>query len=65
MHVEVILPPRACCSLKVVGGIVHLVAISNMSSLELPLNAPEPFIGIEGLSGVAENRGMKPDEVIQ
>ena len=64
-HVEVILPPRACCSLKVVGGIVHLVAISNMSSLELPFEAAEPFISVEGLSGVAENRGMKPDEVIQ
>src|SRR4051812_10765983 len=64
-HVEVILPPRACCSLEVVGGIVHLVAICNMSSLELPLDAAEPVIGAEGLSGVAENRGMKPDEVIQ
>src|SRR3954470_23057053 len=64
-YVEVILPPRACCSLKVVGGIVHLVAICNMSSLELPLDAAEPFIGFKGLSGVAENRGMKPDEVIQ
>src|ERR1041384_1598894 len=64
-HVEVILPPRACCSLKVVGGIVHLVAICNMSSLELPLDAAEPVIGFEGLNGVAENRGMKMDEVIQ
>src|ERR1043165_3667110 len=31
-HVEVILLPRACCSLEVVGGIVHLVANINMSS---------------------------------
>src|SRR3954463_7202094 len=44
-HVEVILPPRACCSFKVVGGIVHVVAICNMSSLELPLDAEEPVIG--------------------
>jgi len=64
-HVEVILPPRACCSLEVVGGIVPLVAVCNMSSLKLPLDAEEPVIGVEGLSGVAENQGMKPDEVIQ
>src|SRR3954470_8397253 len=63
-HVEVILPPRACCSLKVVGGIVHLVAICNMSILEIPLDAAEPVIGFEGLSGIAENRGMKMDEAI-
>ena len=56
-HVEVILPPRACFSLEVVGGIVHLVAICNMSSLELPLDVAEPVIGVEGLCGVAENRG--------
>src|SRR4051812_13456976 len=36
-----------------------------MSFLELPLDAAEPVIGVEGLCGVAENRGMKPDEVIQ
>src|SRR3954471_2904339 len=36
-----------------------------MSCLELPLDAAKPVIGIEGLGGVAENRGMKPDEVIQ
>src|ERR1043165_7097001 len=47
-HVEVILPPRACCSLKVVCGIVHLVAIRNMSCLQLPLDATEPVIGFEG-----------------
>src|SRR3954467_8298499 len=64
-HVEVILPPRACCSLKVVGGIVHLFAVCNMSCLELPLDAAEPVIGVEGLSGVSENRRMKPDEVIK
>src|ERR1043165_702195 len=56
MHVEVILPPRACCSLEVVGGIVHLVAISNMPCLKLPLDAEEPVIGFEGLSEVAENQ---------
>src|SRR3954465_10033887 len=64
-HVEVILPPRACCSLKVVCDIVHLVTIRNMSCLQLPLNAAEPVIGFEGLSGIAENRGMKMNEVIQ
>src|ERR1043165_8882034 len=64
-HVEVVFPPRACCTLKVVGGIVHLVAICNMSNLELPLDVVEPVIGVEGLSGVAENRRMKPHEVIQ
>src|SRR3954469_18952472 len=64
-HVEVILPPRACCSLKVVGGIGHLVIICNTSSLELPLDAAEPVIGFEGLSGVAEDRRMKMNEVIQ
>src|SRR3954471_12617404 len=36
-----------------------------MSSMKLALNAAEPVISIKGLSGVAENRGMKPDEVIQ
>src|SRR3954464_5383818 len=60
-HVEIVFPPRACCTLKVVGGIVHLVAVCNMSSLELPLDAAEPVIGVEGLGGVAKNRGMKPD----
>src|ERR1043165_2491180 len=64
-HVEIVFPPRACCSLKVVGSIVQFVAICNMSSLELPRDAAEPVIGVEGLCGVAENRGMKPDEVIQ
>src|SRR4051812_7206304 len=64
-HVEVIFPPRACFSLKVVGGIVHFVDIRNTSSLELPLDAAEPVIGVEGLSGIAEDRGMKMDEVIQ
>src|ERR1041384_7156797 len=64
-HVEIVFPPRACCTLKVVGGVVDFIAISNMSCLELPLDAAEPVIGVEGLGGVAENRGMKPDEVIQ
>src|SRR3954463_7108307 len=36
-----------------------------MSCLELPLDVAKPVIGVEGLGGVAENRGMKPDEVIQ
>src|SRR3954464_2905891 len=63
-HVEVILPPRACCSLKVVGGIGHLIIICNTSSLQLPLDAAEPVIGFKGLSGIAEDRGMKMDEVI-
>src|SRR4051812_47243842 len=63
--VEVILPPRACCSLKVVGGIGHLVIICNTSSLQLPLDAAEPVIGFKGLSGIAENRRMKMNEVIQ
>src|SRR3954466_12832176 len=64
MHVEVILPPRSCCSFKVVGGIGHLVIICNSSCLQLPLDAAEPEIGFKGLSGIAEDRGMKMDEVI-
>src|SRR3954470_7288374 len=48
-HVEIVFPPRACCTLKVVGGIVHFVAVCNMSSLELPLDVAEPVIGVEGL----------------
>src|ERR1041384_7589647 len=64
-HVEVILPPRACCSLKVVGGIGHFVTICNMSCLQLPLHAAKPVIGFKGLSGVAEDRWVKMDEVIQ
>src|SRR3954468_12026772 len=63
-HVDVILPPRACCSLKVVGGIGHLVIICNTSCLQLPLDAAEPVIGFKGLSGIAEDRGMKMNEVI-
>src|SRR4051812_14513205 len=57
--------PTKSCTLKVVGGIVDFVAISNMACLELPLDAAKPVIGVEGLGGVAENRGMKPNEVIQ
>src|ERR1041384_4687412 len=49
-HVEVILPPRACCSLKVVGGIGHLVTICNMSCLQLPLHAAKPVISLKGRS---------------
>src|SRR3954462_15942839 len=41
-HVEVILPPRACCSLKLLGGIGHLVISCNTSSLQLPIDAAEP-----------------------
>src|SRR4051812_34396629 len=63
-HAQIILPPRASCTLKVVGDIVDFVAICNMSCLELPLDATKPVIGVEGLGGVAENWGMKPDEVI-
>src|SRR3954471_20405843 len=47
-HVEVILPPRACCSLKVVGGIGHLVIICNTYSLQLSLDAAEPVISFKG-----------------
>src|ERR1043165_6954438 len=57
MHVEVVFPPRACCTLKVGGAIVTLVAVCNMCCLELPLDAAEPVVGVEGLSGVAENPG--------
>src|SRR3954465_12575435 len=65
MHVQEILPPRASCTLEVIGGIADLVAICNMACLELPLDAAKPVISVKGLGGVAENRGMKPDEVIQ
>src|SRR4051812_24929054 len=54
-HVEVILPQRACCSLKVVGGIGHLVIICNTSCVQLPLDAAEPVISFKGLSGIAED----------
>src|ERR1041385_3856329 len=64
-HVQEILPPRASCTLEVVGGIADPVTICNMACLELPLDAAKPVIGVKGLGGVAENRGMKPDEVIQ
>src|SRR4051812_9752212 len=36
-----------------------------MACLELPLDAAKPVIGVKGLRGVTENRGMKPDEVVQ
>src|ERR1043165_4130052 len=64
-HVKVILPPRAGCSLKVVSGISHLIIICNTSCLQLPLHAAKPVIGLKGLGGVAEDRGVKMDEVIQ
>src|SRR3954463_7477671 len=41
-HVEVIFPPRACCSFKVVGGIGLLVIICNPSSPRFPLDTVEP-----------------------
>src|ERR1044071_10422569 len=47
-HVEVILPPRVGCSLKVVSGIGHLIIICNMSCLQLPLHAAKPVIGLKG-----------------
>src|SRR3954466_859847 len=64
-HVQEILPPRASCTFKVIGGIADLFAICNMACLELPLDAAKPVIGVKGLGGVTENRGMKPDEVVQ
>src|ERR1041385_1774075 len=64
-HVQEFLPPRASCTFKVIGGIADLVAICNMACLELPLNSAKPVIGVKGLGGVTENRGMKPDEVVQ
>src|SRR3954467_2380015 len=65
MHVEIVFPPRVGCTLEVVSGIVDFVAICNMSCLEFSLDAAKPVIGVKGLSGVTENRGMKTDEVIQ
>src|SRR3954471_1752628 len=53
-HIQIILPPRACCTLKVVGGIGDFVAICNMSCLELSLDDAKPVIGVKGLSGIAE-----------
>src|SRR4051812_48783202 len=50
---------------EVIGGIADLVAICNMACLELPFDAAKPVIGVKGLGGVTENRGMKPDEVVQ
>src|SRR3954469_3164075 len=51
-HDEIILSPRACCSLQVGGGIGRLVIICSTSSLQLPLDAAEPVIGLKGLSGI-------------
>src|ERR1041385_4741905 len=48
-HVQEILPPRASCTFKVIGGIVDLVAICNMACLELSLDAAKPVIGVKGL----------------
>src|SRR3954466_5372067 len=64
-HVEIVLPPRVGCTLEVVSGIVDPVTILNMSCLKFPLDAAKPVIGGKGLSGVAEDRGTKMNEVIQ
>jgi hypothetical protein len=64
-HVQKVLPPRASCTLEVVGGIVDSVTICNMSRMELSLDAAKPVIGVKGLSGIVENWGMKPDKFIQ
>src|SRR3954469_25885701 len=64
-HVEIVLPPRVGCTLEVVSGIVDSVTIRNMSCLKFPLDAAKPVIGGKGLSGVAEDRGTKMNEVIQ
>src|SRR3954467_3027563 len=64
-HVEIVLPPRVGCTLEVVSVIVDSVTIRNMSFLKFPLGAAKPVIGGKGLSGVAEDRGTKVNEVIQ
>src|SRR3954464_7963905 len=64
-HVEIVCPPRVGSTLEVVSGIVDPVTIRNMSCLKFPLDAAKPVIGVKGLSGVAEDRGSKVDEVIQ
>src|SRR3954467_15133655 len=64
-HVEIVFPPRVGCTLEVVSGIVDPVTIRNMSCLKFPLDAAKPVIGVKGLSGVAEDRGSKMNEVIQ
>src|ERR1041385_5773345 len=64
-HVQEVLPPRASYTLEVVSGIADPVAICNMACLELPLDVAKPVIGVKGLGGVTEDRGMKPDEVVQ
>src|SRR3954447_14771787 len=64
-HVEIVLPPRVGCTLEVVSGIVDSVTICNMSCLKFPLDTAKPVIGGKGLSGVAEDRGTKMNEVIQ
>src|SRR4051812_29502220 len=65
MHVEIVLPPRVGCTLEVVSGIADFVTNRNMSYLKFPLNAAKPVIGGKGLSGEAEDRGTKVNEVIQ
>src|SRR4051812_37021222 len=65
MHVEIVFPPRVGCTLEVVSGIVDSVTIRNMSCLKFPLDVAKPVIGVKGLSGVADDRGTKVNEVIQ
>src|ERR1041384_2572916 len=64
-HIQKVLPPRTSCTFKVIGGIVDLISICNMACLELSFDAAKPVIGVKGLGGVTENRGMKSDEVVQ
>src|SRR3954471_15577601 len=64
-RVEIVFPLRVGCTLKVVSGIVDPVTIRKMSCLKFPLDAAKPVIGGKGLSGVAEDRGTKMNEVIQ
>src|SRR4051812_34626567 len=54
LQVQKVFPPRASCTLELVGGIVDLVTICNMSNPDLSLDAAEPVISIKGLGGVAE-----------
>src|SRR3954462_4946240 len=58
-HIQKVLPPRASCTFEVIGGIADLVTSCNTACLELPFDAAKPVIGVKGLGGVTENRGMK------
>src|SRR3954453_16758320 len=64
-QVEIILPPRVGCTLEVVSGIVDSGTSRNMSCLKFPLDAAKPVMGVTGLSGIAEDRGTKINEVMQ